>query len=141
MFEVTLMYALSFLGTPYIYGGNGYAGIDCSGLCNEILKSVGILRRSEDLSSQGLYDKFSKDPFGARAITKDVGNLVFYGKSVKSISHCAFLMFNNQIIEAAGGNELTRTKEEAIKRNAFVRISHMDYRPDMVAIIKPNYKP
>lgn len=140
MFEITVMYALSFLGTPYRYGGNGFDGLDCSGLCNEILKSTGALKRNEDLSSQGLYERFSKEPYGIRAITKDVGNLVFYGKSLKSISHCAFLLFNDQIIEAGGGNEATLTRDDAVRRNAFVRISPIDYRPDVVAIVKPHYK-
>ena len=34
--------ALSFLGTPYRYGGNTYRGIDCSGLVKKSYDSIGL---------------------------------------------------------------------------------------------------
>ena len=37
-----VVYALAQLGKPYVYGGTGPGGYDCSGLCYAAYKSVGI---------------------------------------------------------------------------------------------------
>lgn len=51
--------ALSYLGTPYIWGGDDPSGFDCSGFVIECLKSVGLLSENEDFTADGLYRKFS----------------------------------------------------------------------------------
>lgn len=51
--------ALSYLGTPYIWGGDDPSGFDCSGFVIECLKSVGLLSEKEDYTADGLYHLFN----------------------------------------------------------------------------------
>lgn len=133
-----IAYAISFVGLPYIWGGNNpLLGFDCSGLVQEILASVNMDPKGRD-TAQGLYDHFSKNSIFALQ-TPTPGALVFYGKSLTEISHVAFMLDSNRIIEAGSGNHTTLTREVATAQNAFVRVRHYTYRGDLVAIVMPNY--
>ena len=131
-----LDYAMSFLGVPYIWGGNNrLSGMDCSGFVCELLRSAGEIG-PEDLSAQGIYDKLhltgSLDSYSP-------GSLAFYGQSVTQITHVGFLIDKYRIIEAAGGGRECDTFEEAKARGAMVRIRPIKYRKDLVAMVKPRY--
>jgi len=49
-----LQSALSYLGTPYVWGGDDPSGFDCSGFVIECLKSAGILNEREDYTAESL---------------------------------------------------------------------------------------
>ena len=130
-------YALSFVGLPYIYGGNNpVVGLDCSGLVCEILKSVGAIGGKEDLSAQQLFDRFQHS---GRWNSYGAGSLVFFGKSVTDISHVAVMIDRFRIVEAGSGDPTVLTVDDAIKKNAFVRVREITNRKDLVAVIRPPY--
>lgn len=134
--ELLRAYALSFVGKPYIWGGDDpIRGVDCSGLVQEILASVGM-DPPGDQTAQALFNHFEKS---ASWNKHGLGALVFYGQSVTKITHVAFMVDQYRIIEAGGGGSTTTTVQAAIDQNAFVRIRLLSRRPDVVAVLKPNY--
>lgn len=129
----------SFVGTPYIFKGNGPGqGFDCSGLIVEGLKSVGLLKWNADLSSQGLYEEFVSKA-GTRVNVYQRGALAFYGKDFTRIEHVAMFVDQYRVIEAAGGDSTTDTIAKAVLRNAFVRERIHNYRSDYLGSLRPDY--
>lgn len=134
--QILREYALSLIGTPYKYGGNNpVEGMDCSGLVCELLRSSGLVQG--DMSAQALHDYFESQ--GCIRNSYSFGALAFFGKSVKDISHVAFILDRFRMLEAGGGDSLTLTREDAARKNAFVKVSMISHRKDRVAILKPNY--
>jgi cell wall-associated NlpC family hydrolase len=136
LLKTMIAYAMTFLNQPYKWGGDDpVEGYDCSGLVQDILASVGC-DPPGDQTSQGLYNHFAMHGVQSRA---GAGALVFYGKNNGNITHVAFMIDDRRIIEAAGGDRRTQTREDAASQNAFVRIRPYTYRRDVVAIMMPAY--
>jgi cell wall-associated NlpC family hydrolase len=56
--DLLIQYAMSFIGVPYRWGGsNPITGFDCSGLVQEILKSV-YMDPPGDQTAEALYQYF-----------------------------------------------------------------------------------
>ena len=131
-----ISYAMQFVGKPYIWGGeHPCLGYDCSGLVQEILRSVG-LDPPGDQTAQKLFDHFEKN---GSLNTYAPGSIAFFGKSVSEITHVAFCIDRYRMIEAGGGGRTCINVDEAIKAGAFVRMRLITSRKDLVAIIKPRY--
>lgn len=129
-------YALSFVGRPYRWGGDDpMAGYDCSGFVQELLDSCGI-DPAGDQTAQALYNFFS---LAGELNKRGCGSLVFYGASKSRISHVAMMLDEHRIIEAGGGDSRTKTEEDAVKQNAYIRVRHFLRRKDLIAVIRPNY--
>lgn len=136
--DIVLAVALSQLGVPYKWGGsNPIDGFDCSGYVQWILRGCGIAP-PKDMTAQQLYDFYQGN---AEQNTFKIGSLAFYGQSVVKITHVGMMLDPYRVIEAAGGNHLTLTRDDAARQNASVRVSILHYRPDLVTVIKPRYSP
>jgi cell wall-associated NlpC family hydrolase len=132
----TIDYAKSFLGTPYVFGGNNrLTGIDCSGFVCEVLRSAGVIG-SEDLSAQMLFDKFMET---TRMQVEKAGSIAFYGKDTAHITHVAFHIDRYRVIEAGGGDSTTHSFEDARARGAMVRMRPYKYRKDYLCSLMPIY--
>ena len=81
--------AYSYIGTPYVWGGNGYGGIDCSGLTKAAHNAVGIysIARTSGAQAGG---------------GKNVGSLAnaLPGDVICYPGHVAVYIGNNQVIHA-----------------------------------------
>lgn len=129
-------YLFSLVGTRYVFGGKkALGGLDCSGLVCEALCATGVLPHGTVLNAQALFNRFEHQ--GANDFR--IGALVFYGSSVLRITHVGILLDSRLMIEAGGGNEETDTLQEAIERNAFVRMRPYRYRSDFLEIRRPVY--
>ena len=88
-------YALSFLGTPYVYGGNGPSCFDCSGFTNYVYRHVGdILHRgaSSQLQNGTAVSKSELQP----------GDIVFFRyNTTYPASHCGIYIGNGQFVHAS----------------------------------------
>lgn len=128
-------YALQFVGTPYKWGGDDFSGFDCSGFVIEILQAAGKFPHGRDTTSQGLFLYYRNKGCQMWPMPK-YGRLAFYGKDINHIIHVAFILDSNYVIEAGGGNRNTKTVDDAITDNAYVRVRPFDYRRDLCAILE-----
>lgn len=83
--------ALSLRGTPYVYGGNGPGGVDCSGLIVYAYRAAGIAlpRTAADIATVGRPVSLSQ---------LRPGDLIFY---YAPISHVVMVLGNDQVVEVS----------------------------------------
>ena len=77
-----LAVARGFLGTPYVWGGLGRDGIDCSGLVHLAFRAVGS-RVPRDAADQAAAAVPVEDP--------QPGDLYFFGRPDEAVSHVGFV--------------------------------------------------
>jgi cell wall-associated NlpC family hydrolase len=97
--DKAVLFAFAQLGKPYIWGGNGPVGYDCSGLALAAWESAGIgfARVSDDQYHT------AGQPVGLNALS--AGDLVFWGTSQTdwtTVYHTAIYVGGDQIVEATG---------------------------------------
>ena len=129
-------YLSHFIGRSYIWAGDGtgpkYQGWDCSGLVLEGLYAMGWYT-GKDISAQGLHDFLAKsNDWHACSVGKaGDGDILFFGKSTKAITHVAVALGNGLLIEAGGGGSKCTT---ASNSTGFVRVRPVTNRKDCVAV-------
>jgi cell wall-associated NlpC family hydrolase len=122
--ELAVRYAWAWIRTPYIWGGNDFAGIDCSGLMVEILTGVGLLRHKEDLNANGLYIRWQ-----SKAVARPyAGCLCFWFNPAGIATHVELVVDDLHTIGASGGGSATTTPGEASAQDAFVKLRPIGYR-------------
>ena len=135
--EIIEKYALSFLGTPYKYGGrNRLEGLDCSQLVIEILIAAGVLPLNFDTTALKLSQILNKSGIPGQL---GLGTVCFYGPSWDEVTHCSWGLSDTLMIEAGSGLSTTKTLNDAIARSACVRIRPIQYRKDYLGVIMPKY--
>lgn len=132
--QIAIEHGLRFIGRPYIFGGQGPVGMDCSGLIVEICRAIGLIGRKVDLTAQMFFDKFKTH----RVISPNPGAFVFFGRDERHITHIGMVVEimpcgEALVLEAAGGTRDTDTVDEAQARDAMVTIRPM--RGDILAFI------
>lgn len=93
------------VGLPYIWGGCGPQGYDCSGLVKACLLEVGSVDRRADWNSQRMFDELERRAPGNPAVC-----LAFFGSDPKAIHHVCICLEGDcegWVIESAGGDQTT----------------------------------
>lgn len=115
--EIFVWTALQYHGHFYSWGGDDPSAFDCSGLAVECGKSSGALPRKRDFTANDLWHRWPRVPVPA------FGRLVFYGGSGTGIAtHVEICLSPEFSIGASGGGSKTKTREDAIRDNAFIKI-------------------
>jgi cell wall-associated NlpC family hydrolase len=97
-----VLFAFEQLGKPYIWGGNGPVGYDCSGLALASWENgagIGFARVADD--------QYMTAGSPVALIDLQAGDLVFWGTSQTdgaSVYHTAIYVGGGQIVEAAGSD-------------------------------------
>lgn len=124
--------AFAHYGLPYIWGGDDpILGEDCSGFAQEPFRAVGLLPRAQDFNADGLLNVAWKNlPRIKEQRLLRPGDVVFWARPDKTIRHVEIVWraYPDRVltIGARGGGPKTRTREDAIRDNAFVKVSPLD---------------
>ena len=126
--KIDIEFAKTFLGKPYVWGGESEkeGGFDCSGFVYNVLKKSSLINRT---TAQGYYNMFVGNEVDKKTVC--TGDLLFFGKSKKSIKHVAIALDNKTMIESIG------TSKNTIKnKGKGVTISNITRRKDLVAVCR-----
>lgn len=128
-------YSKALIGKPYIWGGSGAEGFDCSGFVVEVLQACGWIPHG-DWTSQGLLELLSKK--GWEKVRKTEINsptICFWGK--ERATHCSIAIDDKFVIEAGGGDAKSTTPQNS---RGMVRMRPITWRTDFLAAYKvPSY--
>jgi cell wall-associated NlpC family hydrolase len=116
--RAAVAYALAQLGTPYLWGGEGAGGFDCSGLVQAAYAAGGV---ALPRVAQAQYDATATNTVPLDQLQP--GDLVFFGASTGAITHVGIVVSPGEMVDAP-------------HTGADVRIEPYDW-PDLVAATRP----
>jgi cell wall-associated NlpC family hydrolase len=95
-------YAYAQLGAPYLWGGDGPGGFDCSGLVQAAYASASVeLPRTAQA-------QFDAGPPVPRGDSLEAGDLVFFGTDTAHVEHVGILVNQTEMIDAPHTGALVR---------------------------------
>lgn len=135
----------SFLNEPYLWGGAGIDGVDCSGLALEGAKAVGLAPREKDYTAGELLNVLFRDlPRAGIESELKRGMWVFWANPDQTIRHVEIVWATWPLsggrllvltIGASGGGSRTTDRAEAKRTDARVKIRRIT--PGWTAAIDP----
>jgi cell wall-associated NlpC family hydrolase len=97
-----LIFAAQQLNTPYLWGGTGPGGFDCSGLTQAAYRSAGVSL------PRVAQDQFDAGPPVPADGTVEPGDLVFFGTGTSAVEHVGLYVGAGEMIDAPFTGALVR---------------------------------
>lgn len=97
-----LAFAAQQLGTPYLWGGEGNGGFDCSGLVQAAYRSAGVAL------PRVAQDQYDAGPPVAGGSPVEPGDLIFFGGGPSSVDHVGLYVGAGEMIDAPHTGALVR---------------------------------
>jgi len=91
--------AKSFMGIPYLWGGNSSKGFDCSGFSQTVYKSQGILLPRDANMQVNLGERILPDEEFSKV---KEGDLLFFGPNEEKITHVGISIGGPLFIHSSG---------------------------------------
>lgn len=115
--------ARTYLGKPYVWGGesDSEGGYDCSGFVFSVLNKCGM--KVPRTTAQGY------SALGRKVTDIQSGDLLYFGRSAKRITHIAIAVDGTQMIESIGNSKNTKTN-----KGRGVSITNISHRNDLVLV-------
>ncbi|MBD3636741.1 MAG: C40 family peptidase [Crocinitomicaceae bacterium] len=109
--------ALRYLNTPYLWGGKGILGIDCSGFVQIAAKvhGINIPRDASEQAEVGAKVRFDN---------RQEGDLMFFVNKNGHVHHVGIILNEKEIIHAAGHVRIDTYDEKGIFRLDFDKHTH-----------------
>jgi cell wall-associated NlpC family hydrolase len=102
--EIAVAYAEAQLGKPYVWGGEGPDGFDCSGLVQAAYAAAGV---ALPRTAQAQYDA---GPALPSAAPLEPGDLVFFGDSATAVDHVGIVVASGEMIDAPHTGSVVRVE-------------------------------
>ncbi len=116
--ESIIDFAKQFLNTPYLWGGKGIMGIDCSGFSSIVFACYGI-KIPRDAAEQALIGK-------SIAFVNEIqpADLVFFENKEGKITHVGIAIDQDHIIHASGAVRIDLLDSYGIFNNSTGKHTH-----------------
>ncbi len=110
--------ALSYINSPYLWGGRTPFGIDCSGFAQMVYRFIGIIL-PRDANEQALLGKIIDFIYEALP-----GDLAFFDNTAGTITHVGIILGEGQIIHASGAVKIDSIDHNGIFNRQTGKYTH-----------------
>ena len=110
--------ALSYINTPYLWGGRSPFGIDCSGFVQMVFRFCGI-DLPRDAHQQAMLGETIDFVYEAKP-----GDLAFFDNATGNITHVGIILGEGQIIHASGSVRIDTLDHNGIFNRLTGRYTH-----------------